>query len=90
MTLDGWSRLGELEVGARVTNAAKHFGVTAKRDDYPVARVTTLRLAAVVSPTKRTSHSIHQAATILNGILMTNCLLMPQAPLAEDVTSSPR
>ncbi len=27
-----------------VTNAAKHFGVTAVRDEYPAARVTTLRL----------------------------------------------
>lgn len=29
-----------------VVNAARHFGVTAKRDDYPAARVTTLRLPA--------------------------------------------
>jgi replicative DNA helicase len=29
-----------------VTNAAKHFGVTAKRDEYAAARVTTLRLPA--------------------------------------------
>jgi replicative DNA helicase len=29
-----------------VTNAAKHFGVTAVRDEYPAARVTTLRLPA--------------------------------------------
>jgi replicative DNA helicase len=29
-----------------VTKAAKHFGVTAKRDEYPAARVTTLRLPA--------------------------------------------
>ncbi len=29
-----------------VANAAKHFGVIAKRDDYPEARVTTLRLPA--------------------------------------------
>jgi replicative DNA helicase len=29
-----------------VTNAAKHFGVTAKRDEYATARVTTLRLPA--------------------------------------------
>ena len=29
-----------------VSNAAKRFGVTAKRDDYPAARVTTLRLPA--------------------------------------------
>jgi hypothetical protein len=28
------------------TQAAKHFGVTAKRDEYPAARVTTLRLPA--------------------------------------------
>jgi hypothetical protein len=95
MTLDGWRRLADLEVGDRlavprrvlepfrtqciaddeivllahmigdgscvrnrpiryasideqslasVTKAAMHFGVTAKRDDYPAARVTTLRL----------------------------------------------
>jgi replicative DNA helicase len=29
-----------------VTNAAKHFGVTGIRDEYPAARVTTLRLPA--------------------------------------------
>ncbi|MBL6277111.1 replicative DNA helicase [Micromonospora fiedleri] len=29
-----------------VAEAAKHFGVTAVRDDYPAARVTTLRLPA--------------------------------------------
>lgn len=97
MTLDGWTPLGELNVGDRlavprrvpepvdtqriddsevvllahmigdgscvknqpiryasideanlaaVTVAAKHFGVTAVRDDYPAARVTTLRLPA--------------------------------------------
>ena len=97
MTLDGWTPLGELAVGARVavprrvpepvqtermhdsevvmlahmigdgscvkrqpiryasideqnlvsvTNAAKHFGVGAIRDEYPAARVTTLRLPA--------------------------------------------
>jgi replicative DNA helicase len=31
---------------AAVSAAAAHFGVTAVRDDYPAARVTTLRLAA--------------------------------------------
>jgi replicative DNA helicase len=31
---------------AAVTISAAHFGVTAVRDDYPVARVTTLRLPA--------------------------------------------
>jgi replicative DNA helicase len=97
LTLNGWTRLGGLEIGARlatprrvpeplntqrmvddevillahmigdgscvknqpiryasideqsllaVANAAKHFGVTAKRDEYPAARVTTLRLPA--------------------------------------------
>ncbi|HYJ56899.1 MAG TPA: replicative DNA helicase [Mycobacterium sp.] len=97
MTLDGWTPLGELQVGARVavprrvpepvqtqrmndsevvmlakmigdgscvkrqpiryasideqnllavTKAAEHFGVTAVRDEYPAARVTTLRLPA--------------------------------------------
>jgi replicative DNA helicase len=29
-----------------VTEAAKHFGISAVRDDYPAARVTTLRLPA--------------------------------------------
>ena len=29
-----------------VTNAAKHFGVTAVRDEFPAARVTTLRMPA--------------------------------------------
>ena len=33
-----------------VTNAAKHFGVTAKRDEYAAARVTTLRLPAPIPP----------------------------------------
>lgn len=97
MTLDGWTPLGELAVGARVavprrvpepvqtqrmaddeivmlahmigdgscvkrqpiryasideqnlravTKAAQHFGVAAVRDEYPAARVTTLRLPA--------------------------------------------
>jgi replicative DNA helicase len=97
LVLDGWTRLGGLEIGARlatprrvpepltrqrmvndevillahmigdgscikrqpiryasideenlraVANAAKHFGVTAKRDDYAAAKVTTLRLPA--------------------------------------------
>ncbi|HNM86366.1 MAG: replicative DNA helicase [Mycobacterium sp.] len=31
---------------AAVTKAATHFGVTAVRDDYPAARVTTLRMPA--------------------------------------------
>lgn len=31
---------------AAVSTAARHFGVTAIRDDYPAARVTTLRLPA--------------------------------------------
>ncbi|MFJ1537608.1 replicative DNA helicase [Micromonospora chalcea] len=31
---------------AAVTEAATHFGITAVRDDYPAARVTTLRLPA--------------------------------------------
>ncbi|WP_369753786.1 replicative DNA helicase [Micromonospora sp. CNB394] len=31
---------------AAVTDAATHFGITAVRDDYPAARVTTLRLPA--------------------------------------------
>ena len=97
MTLDGWTPLGDLAVGARVavprrvpepvytermadeevvmlahmigdgscvkrqpiryasideenlvavTKAAAHFGVTAVRDEYPAARVTTLRMPA--------------------------------------------
>jgi replicative DNA helicase len=31
---------------AAVTDAARHFGITAVRDDYPAARCTTLRLPA--------------------------------------------
>ncbi|MGW4068942.1 replicative DNA helicase [Nocardia grenadensis] len=31
---------------AAVTEAARHFGITAVRDEYPAARVTTLRLPA--------------------------------------------
>ncbi|MET0703760.1 MAG: replicative DNA helicase [Mycobacterium sp.] len=31
---------------AAVTNAAAHFGITAIRDEYPAARVTTLRMPA--------------------------------------------
>lgn len=40
-----YASIDELSLRA-VANAAKHFGVTAKRDDYPAARVTTLRLPA--------------------------------------------
>lgn len=41
-------RYASLDEGnlAAVTTAAKHFGVTAVRDDYPAARVTKLRLPA--------------------------------------------
>ncbi len=40
-----YASIDEMNLGA-VANAAKHFGVTAKRDDYTEARVTTLRLPA--------------------------------------------
>jgi replicative DNA helicase len=40
-----YASIDEMNLDA-VTKAAKHFGVTAKRDDYPAARVTTLRLPA--------------------------------------------
>ncbi|MEX1175325.1 MAG: replicative DNA helicase, partial [Mycobacterium sp.] len=36
----------DVENLAAVTQAATHFGITAVRDDYPAARVTTLRLPA--------------------------------------------
>jgi replicative DNA helicase len=38
---------------AAVTVAAAHFGVTAQRDDYPAARVTTLRLPSPYRTTHR-------------------------------------
>jgi replicative DNA helicase len=37
---------------AAVAKAAKHFGVTAVRDDHPAARVTALRLAAPFTPAR--------------------------------------
>ncbi|HEV2370902.1 MAG TPA: replicative DNA helicase [Streptosporangiaceae bacterium] len=37
---------------AAVTAAAKHFGITAVRDDYAVARCTTLRLPAPYKPAR--------------------------------------
>jgi replicative DNA helicase len=40
-----YASIDEVNLSA-VATAAKHFGVTAKRDDYAVARVTTLRLPA--------------------------------------------
>ena len=40
-----YASIDEMSLTA-VANAARHFGVTAKRDDYPAARVTTLRLPA--------------------------------------------
>ncbi len=42
---------------AAVTTAAQHFGVTAVRDDYPAARVTTLRLPAPYRPDARQAQS---------------------------------
>ncbi|WP_137146427.1 replicative DNA helicase [Mycolicibacterium sp. CR10] len=116
MTMDGWTPLGELAVGARVavprkvpepvqtqrmddsevvllahmigdgscvkrqpiryasideqnllavTNAAKHFGVTAVRDEYPAARVTTLRLPA---PYRLTHGKRNPIAAWLDGL----------------------
>jgi replicative DNA helicase len=43
---------------AAVTTAAKHFGVTAVRDDYPAARVSTLRLPAPYHLTHRRRNPI--------------------------------
>jgi replicative DNA helicase len=43
---------------AAVATAAKHFGVTATRDDYPAARVTTLRLPAPYHLTHRRRNPI--------------------------------
>jgi replicative DNA helicase len=43
---------------AAVSKAAKHFGVTAIRDDYAVARVTTLRLPAPYHLTHRRRNPI--------------------------------
>ena len=43
---------------AAVTTAAKHFGVTAVRDDYPAARVRTLRLPAPYHLTHRRRNPI--------------------------------
>ncbi|MCP9274964.1 LAGLIDADG family homing endonuclease [Mycolicibacterium arenosum] len=40
-----YASIDEINLSA-VTKAALHFGVTAKRDDYAAARVTTLRLPA--------------------------------------------
>ncbi|WP_123027514.1 replicative DNA helicase [Mycolicibacterium stellerae] len=40
-----YARIDELNLTA-VSSAARHFGVTPVRDDYPAARVTTLRLPA--------------------------------------------
>ena len=40
-----YASVDELNLEA-VTKAAKHFGITAVRDDFPAARVTTLRLPA--------------------------------------------
>ncbi len=40
-----YASIDELNLAA-VANAAKHFGVTAVRDDYVAARVTTLRMPA--------------------------------------------
>jgi replicative DNA helicase len=43
---------------AAVTTAAKHFGVSAVRDDYPAARVSTLRLPAPYHVTLRRRNPI--------------------------------
>jgi replicative DNA helicase len=41
-----YASIDEVNLSAAVTIAAAHFGVTATRDEYPAARVTTLRLVA--------------------------------------------
>jgi replicative DNA helicase len=50
---------------AAVTTAAAHFGVTAVRDDYPAARVTTLRLPA---PYRLTHGKRNPIAAWLDGL----------------------
>ncbi len=50
---------------AAVTAAAKHFGVTAVRDDYAAARVTTLRLPA---PYRLTHGKRNPIASWLDGL----------------------
>lgn len=50
---------------AAVTTAAEHFGVTAVRDDYPAARVTTLRLPA---PYRLTHGKRNPIAAWLDGL----------------------
>ena len=50
---------------AAVAKAAKHFGVTAVRDDYPAARVTTLRLPA---PYRLTHGKRNPIAAWLDGL----------------------
>jgi replicative DNA helicase len=50
---------------AAVATAAKHFGVTAVRDDYAVARVTTLRLPA---PYRLTHGKRNPIAAWLDGL----------------------
>ena len=47
---------------AAVTTAAAHFGVTAVRDDYAAARVTTLRLPAPYRLTHRQAESDRRVA----------------------------
>jgi replicative DNA helicase len=44
-----------------VANAAKHFGVTAKRDGYAAARVTTLRLPAPYHLTRCTVKKVRNS-----------------------------
>lgn len=48
-----------------VTDAATHFGITAVRDDYPAARVTTLRLPA---PYRLTHGKRNPIAAWLDGL----------------------
>ncbi|MFC8046082.1 replicative DNA helicase [Nocardia sp. NPDC057353] len=50
---------------AAVTTAAEHFGVTAVRDEYPAARVTTLRLPA---PHRLTHGKRNPIAAWLDGL----------------------
>jgi replicative DNA helicase len=50
---------------AAVTDAARHFGITAVRDDYPAARCTTLRLPA---PYRLTHGKRNPVAAWLDGL----------------------
>ncbi|MER7013094.1 replicative DNA helicase [Saccharopolyspora sp. NPDC000359] len=71
---------------AAVTDAAKHFGVTAVRDDHAAAKVTTLRLPA---PHRHTDGERHPIAAWLDELGLFG-LRSPEKFLPERVFSLPR